>query len=172
MKKIKKIILSGCMGAGKSTFAIKLHKKTGYELIHVDLLMFINKYDLKPDEQGIKLLNEVFNKEYYILDGFAIGNFNIINDTADLHIIFDFPYLTCLKRALIRNYMFPNNDLVGQHMSIGNHKKRKIDFRVIKWVYTSKINTKKYIRMKMDNMIILKNDKQVKEFLDNFSELK
>lgn len=33
---MKRILVLGCGGAGKSTFAKELHKKLGLELIHLD----------------------------------------------------------------------------------------------------------------------------------------
>ena len=33
---MKKIIVIGCMGSGKSTFAEKLHRKTKIPLFHLD----------------------------------------------------------------------------------------------------------------------------------------
>lgn len=36
---MKKIIVIGCMGSGKSTFAEKLHRKTKIPLFHLDKYM-------------------------------------------------------------------------------------------------------------------------------------
>ena len=36
VRNMKKIIVLGCSGSGKSTFAIKLHEKLGLPLYHLD----------------------------------------------------------------------------------------------------------------------------------------
>jgi adenylate kinase family enzyme len=37
-EKMKKIIVIGCAGGGKSTFSRKLHKKIGIPLHHLDVM--------------------------------------------------------------------------------------------------------------------------------------
>ena len=66
---MKKIIIIGCPGAGKSYFAKKLHKITKIPLYHLDMIWH------KPDKTHIsreefdKILENIFLKEFWIMDG-------------------------------------------------------------------------------------------------------
>lgn len=66
---MKKIIVIGCPGAGKSTFARKLRDATGIPLYYLDMLYH------KPDKTIVKReefdigLNDIIKKDNWIIDG-------------------------------------------------------------------------------------------------------
>lgn len=66
---MRKIIVIGCPGAGKSTFARRLRDKTGIPLYYLDMLWH------KPDKTNITReefdagLNGIMKNEAWIIDG-------------------------------------------------------------------------------------------------------
>ena len=66
---MKKIVVLGCSGSGKSTFALRLHDLTGLPLYHLDNIWW------KPDRTHIsreefdRRLDDILNDDRWILDG-------------------------------------------------------------------------------------------------------
>ena len=66
---MKKVLILGCPGAGKSTFARKLRDKTGLPLYYLDMIWH------KPDRTTITKqefdakLSEIIKQEEWIIDG-------------------------------------------------------------------------------------------------------
>ena len=66
---MEKIIIIGCPGSGKSTFAKKLNKILKYPLYHLDLIW--NKPDktiISREEFDLEL-DKIFNEDKWIMDG-------------------------------------------------------------------------------------------------------
>lgn len=93
---LKKVIVIGCPGAGKSTFSRKLRDKTGLPLIYLDTLWHkADKTTVSRDEFDARLA-EILRKEEWIID----GNFNRTLErrlaVCDTVFLLDFPLAVCL----------------------------------------------------------------------------
>ena len=65
----KRICIIGRPGSGKSTFAIKLAKKTGLPLVHLDQLWWNENWVQSTKEEFDLKLDEALEKEEWIMDG-------------------------------------------------------------------------------------------------------
>lgn len=94
---MKKVIIIGCPGAGKSHFAKKLHRMTGITLYHLDLIWH------KPDKTHIsradfdERLKEIFQEDAWIMDGDFSRTMEIRMQACDTIILFDIPYEICMQ---------------------------------------------------------------------------
>ena len=93
---MKKIIVIGCPGSGKSTFSRALNEKIGIPLYHLDL-MFWNA-DKTTVEKCVFLarLRDVLNKEEWIIDGNYASTMEERILMCDTVIFLDYPLETCL----------------------------------------------------------------------------
>ena len=66
---MKKVIIIGCPGGGKSTFAKKLGKTTGLPLYHLDMLYWNEDKTTVPREVFISRLESAMNTDEWIIDG-------------------------------------------------------------------------------------------------------
>ena len=95
-KIMKKVIIIGCPGAGKSTFAKKLHSITKIPLYHLDLIWH------KPDKTHIsreefdERLKQIFLEESWILDGDFSRTMEMRMEACDTIILFNLPYEICI----------------------------------------------------------------------------
>ena len=69
---MKKIIVIGCPGSGKSTFSRELHDRTKIPLYHLDMLFWNADKTTVENSVFLERLNELLDKDEWILD----GNFN------------------------------------------------------------------------------------------------
>lgn len=99
---MKKVIVIGCPGSGKTTFAEALHKKSGLPLYYLDAIWH------KPDRTHISReefenrIAEIFKEEGWIID----GNYNRTIEArireCDTIFLFDLPTEICLAGAVER----------------------------------------------------------------------
>ena len=93
---MKKIIVIGCPGSGKSTLSRKLHNITKIPLYHLDM-MFWNE-DKTTAEKSVFLesLSEVLTKDSWIIDGNYSSTMEMRMNECDTVIFLDYPTEICL----------------------------------------------------------------------------
>ena len=93
---MKKIIVIGCPGSGKSTFARVLHHKTGIPLYHLDKMYW--NADKTTVEKGVFLeqLSAVLEKDEWIIDGNYGSTMELRMAACDTVIFLDYPLDVCL----------------------------------------------------------------------------
>jgi adenylate kinase family enzyme len=99
---VKKVIVIGCPGSGKTTFAEKLNKRTGLPLYYLDSIWH------KPDKTHIsreefdEKISEIFNTTKWIIDGNYKRTIETRIKECDTVFLFDLPTELCLKGAIGR----------------------------------------------------------------------
>ena len=93
---MKKIIVIGCPGSGKSTFARALHQKTGLPLCHLDLLYW--NADKTTVERRVFLdrLCAVLERDAWIIDGNYASTMEQRLAACDTVFFLDCPQEVCL----------------------------------------------------------------------------
>lgn len=99
---MKKIIVIGCPGAGKTTFARKLKAETGIPLYHLDMIWH------KPDKTNVsreefdKVLEGIISQEVWIIDGNYSRTLETRFKACDTVFLLDMPTEVCLNGAAER----------------------------------------------------------------------
>lgn len=99
---MKKVIIIGCPGSGKTTFAEKLNKCTGLPLYYLDAIWH------KPDKTHIsreeydEKLSEIFDTPEWIIDGNYKRTIEARLQQCDTVFLFDLPTEVCLQGATER----------------------------------------------------------------------
>ncbi|HXQ10650.1 MAG TPA: AAA family ATPase [Caulobacteraceae bacterium] len=94
-----RVIVLGCAGSGKSTFARRLSERTGAPLIDLDALWRSNE----DHERFRATLRRLHAADAWISDGnFALATFDIRVPRADLIVWLDRPRIVCAWRAIKR----------------------------------------------------------------------
>ena len=94
-----KAMIIGCPGAGKSTFAKKLHEKTGLPLYYLDMLWHKPDRTTVTQEEFNNRLNGILQKDRWIIDGNYQRTLEPRLQACDTVFLMDFPLETCISGA-------------------------------------------------------------------------
>lgn len=99
---MKKVIVIGCPGSGKTTFSEKLNKLTGLPLYYLDAIWH------KPDRTHItreefdKRASDIFRTSEWIIDGNYSRTIEMRLQQCDTVFLFDLPTEVCVQGAAER----------------------------------------------------------------------
>ena len=99
---MKRIMVTGCPGSGKSVFSIRLHEKTGLSLYHLDNIWW------KPDRTHISreefdaALASILEKDEWIIDGSYSRTFEPRIKASDTVILLDYDTDVCMQGIMDR----------------------------------------------------------------------
>ena len=99
---MKKVIIIGCPGSGKTTFAEKLNKCTGIQLFYLDAIWHRpDRTHISRDEYD-EILEEIFKLDEWIIDGNYSRTIEKRIEKCDTVFLFDLPTDVCLQGATER----------------------------------------------------------------------
>ena len=166
---MNRILILGCCGAGKSTFARALHKKSGLEVIHLDQLYWKpNWTETEPEEWAAIIENEV-KKSTWIMDGNYGGTMDIRIATADTIIYLDYSTAKCLFRVCKR--IIKHHGKTRPDMTAGCPERFDLEF--LHYVAVFNIVKRKGILRRMKAVehekqcITFSNDREATQFLES-----
>ncbi|WRS27145.1 adenylate kinase [Oscillospiraceae bacterium MB08-C2-2] len=99
---MRKIIVIGSPGAGKSMFARKLRDETGFPLYYLDMLWHKSDQTNISQEKFDAGLNEIFKKDAWIIDGNYLRTLEPRLQACDTVFFMDYPLEVCISGAASR----------------------------------------------------------------------
>ena len=93
---MKKVIVIGCPGSGKSTVSRALHNKTGIPLYHLDMMYWNADKTTVEKIVFLERLSAVLEKDKWIIDGNYGSTMEMRMAACDTVIFLDYPLDVCL----------------------------------------------------------------------------
>ena len=93
---MKKVIVIGCPGSGKSTVSRALHSKTGIPLYHLDMMYWNADKTTVEKSVFLERLSAVLEKDEWIIDGNYSSTMELRMVACDTVIFLDYPLDVCL----------------------------------------------------------------------------
>ena len=93
---MKKVIVIGCPGSGKSTVSRTLYNKTGIPLYHLDMMYWNADKTTVEKSVFLERLSDVLEKDEWIIDGNYSSTMELRMVACDTVIFLDYPLDVCL----------------------------------------------------------------------------
>lgn len=94
---MKKVMVIGCPGSGKSTFSRALHEITGLPACHLDMLFWNADRTIVPKEIFRERLAEVIAQASWIMDGNHGSTMELRMQACDTVFFWDYPLDVCMN---------------------------------------------------------------------------
>ena len=163
---MKKVIIIGCPGSGKSTFARGLAERTGLPLFHLDMLYWNADKTTVPKEVFRARLKEILAKDEWIIDGNYASTMEWRMEKCDTVFFLDMPVETCLEGVESRRGK-PRTDMPWVET--------EADEEFIAFISSFIAESRPKIMELLDSVngktvVKFKNRAQIAEFLDKLQE--
>ena len=99
---MKKIIVIGCPGSGKSHFSRELNKITDIPLYHLDMMYWNSDKTTVEREIFLQEMSFVLEKDSWIIDGNYASTMEMRMSASDTVIFLDYPVEICLDGVKAR----------------------------------------------------------------------
>ena len=164
---MKRVLIIGGNGSGKSTFAKALAEKTALPCIHLDKILWCGNWEYLSHEEFDILLEAELEKDCWIIDGNYERTLEKRLQYCDTVFYFDFSTVSCLfgvTQRIIKNYGRTREDM-------GGNCPEKFDFdfykAILRFNKRNRPKTKALLEKYKPNVIIFKNRKEAKAYLSS-----
>ena len=101
---MKRVLVIGSGGAGKSTFARRLGERLGLPVIHLDRVYWHAGWVESPKDEWLRKVEEMCAGEAWVMDGNYSGTLEVRLEACDTIIFLDLPRTLCVWRVLKRSF--------------------------------------------------------------------
>lgn len=163
---MKKVIVIGSGGAGKSTFSKQLGERTGIEVIHLDQEYWRPNWEKTPVDEWEAKVAAMLERDSWIMDGNFGGTREMRMRACDTIIFLDLPRRVCLYRILKRTIKYYGRS--RPDMTEGCNERFDLEF--IGWIWKYPYRTRKRVTEAITQFpgkrcIRLRSGREVTEFL-------
>ena len=169
---MKRVLVIGSGGSGKSTFSKQLGEITGIDVIHLDREYWRPNWEETPKAEWEMKVAELVGRETWIMDGNFGGTREMRMRAADTIILLDLPRRICLYRIfkrLISNYGRNRHD-----MAEGCNEKLDLEFLLWVWNFPFQARDRILAAVKQfpdKRFIRLRSSSEVREFLQGVNSI-
>lgn len=137
---MRKVLVIGPGGAGKSTFAKRLGELLNIEVLHLDKFYWRPGWLEMPKSEWLKTIKELLAHEAWVMDGNYSGTMDIRFEACDTVIFLDMARTLCIWRVLKRVIRYQKKS--RPDMAEGCPEKLNLEFLLWIWNYPSRTRPK------------------------------
>ena len=133
---MRRILIIGSNGAGKSTFSFQLAEKLNLPLVHIDQIYWRGSWDVTPEDEFDRVVRAEAEKPAWIIEGNNIRSLPRRLERADTVFWFEFPPPLCVLNILRRERKYRGKvrpDMPDQCVS-----RWDLDFLKMVWAFNRK----------------------------------
>jgi adenylate kinase family enzyme len=151
---MRRVLVIGSGGAGKTTLAVRIAARTGLPLIHLDSLYWRPGWIPTPTDEWERTIAELVQRPLWIMDGNYGGTLEPRLAAADCVVFLDVPRLRCLWRLLKRRVRHAGRS----RPSVAPGCPERLTAEFLRWVWTYPTRRRPGILARLDE---LRGDKAI-----------
>jgi len=164
---MKRILVIGSGGSGKTTVATRLGESLNLEVSHLDQLFWRPGWSKPAPEEWLQIVTDLTDQDSWILDGNYSGTLELRIRKCDTVVFLDLARWLCLWRIVKRALRYRN----GRRPDMAEGCPEKLDPEFVLWVWNYPRRTRpkvaKLLREQGEGkkIIWLRSRREVEEFL-------
>jgi adenylate kinase family enzyme len=166
---MRKVLIIGPGGSGKSTFAAKLGALLNIQVTHLDQSYWKPGWVKPSAEEWLSTVEELINRDSWIIDGNYSGTLEVRVKACDTIVFLDIARTLCLWR-IVRRLLFYRN---RARPDMASGCREKLDLEFVLWVWNYSGRTKpKVVQLLRENsndkrVVWLRSRAEVERFLES-----
>jgi adenylate kinase family enzyme len=168
MQGMRKILLIGGGGSGKSVLAARIAAQIGLPLIHLDALFWKPGWVETPREEWRRIVEKLVQRDAWVMDGNYGGTLDLRLAACDTALFLDFPPIVCLWRVLKRRAQFHNKS----RPDAGSDCPERLNSEFLGWIWSYRRKRRPKILEKLSaaaaqgkQVIVLRDSREVERFV-------
>jgi adenylate kinase family enzyme len=164
---MKRVLVIGSGGAGKSTLALQLGELLDIEVKHLDRLYWQPGWIELSKDEWLDKVRELADEDSWVMDGNYSGTLAVRMQRCDTIVFLDLPRWVCLWRILKRRLVYHNRS----RPDVAEGCPEKLDWEFVLWVWnysrTSRPKVMKLLREHAETkqVVWLRSRSEVRRFL-------
>lgn len=167
---MKRVLVIGSGGAGKSTFARRLGERLGLPVIHLDRAYWHPGWVETPKDEWRRKVEEMCAGETWVMDGNYSGTLEVRLAACDSVIFLDLPRVLCVWRVLRRSFMYGERG--RSDMAEGCRERPDLEYvKFIAWVWNYRKRSRPKVLALLESaasdkrVVRLRSSEEVERFL-------
>lgn len=169
---MKRFLIIGSAGAGKSTFTKQLNSILNIPVIHLDRYYWQPNWIATPNEEWDELIRKFTAKDEWIMDGNYSRTLDLRLERADAVIFMDMPRLLCIYGVLKRRVQYNGRTRVD----LNEQCPEQLDGSFIRFIWNFKHRNRPAIMKKLEQfdkqkeIYIIRSRKEARSLLKQLQE--
>lgn len=171
LRTMSRVLVIGCGGAGKSTFAARLARRTGLPLIHLDAHFWKPGWVQSEREEWTRRVGRLLSADRWIMDGNYGSTLDLRLAACDTVFFLDLPRLHCLWRVIQRRIRYRHR--TRPDMAPGCPE--QVDAEFLLWIWNYSARQRPAILTRLADLrpdqraIVLRSPKAVSRYIRRWS---
>ncbi len=171
-KNMKKIMVIGCPGSGKSELSRELGMLTGIRVFHMDRLFWKPGWKESSHKELMDKISGILPLGSWIIDGNYLRTMDMRIDASDTIIFLDIPLLYCLWGVIRRRFKYRNRT----REDLAEGCSEKIDLEFIRYIIAFPSSQRQRIYSKLrkvkneKDITVIRKRKDIRKYIDNIAK--
>lgn len=128
---MRRVLVIGSSGAGKSVFAARLAERTGLPLIHLDAIYWSPGWIKTPTDAWTRTVDALLARDAWVMDGNYAGTLDRRLAACDTALFLDLPRTVCLWRAVGRRIVYHRRSRPDMRAGCDE----RLTWQFIRWIW-------------------------------------